>query len=118
MADIKTILRELSVIFGFIIAKYKISIGELNSAAFIILIRQYCKNIDECNSELEKIERIIDITDYESIMGNGVKLGELLYEKIKFEGDIIWVGSKVKSTYPFDIMIDNTGIERSFKKSL
>ncbi len=110
MADIKTILRELSVIFGFIISKYKIAVTAIDVETFINLIRQYCINIDECNSEIEKIKQLKDFKIYDSIIDNGVKLGELIFAKLKFEGDITWVGSKVKSKYPFDIMIGDKGI--------
>lgn len=110
MADIKTILRELSVIFGFIISKYKIAITTIDVETFINLIRQYCINIDECDSEIEKIKQLQDFKSYESIIENGVKLGGLIYDKLSFEGDISWVGSKVKSQYPFDIMIGDKGI--------
>ncbi len=110
MADIKTILRELSVIFGFIISKYKIAVTAIDVETFVTLIRKYCVNIDECNSEIEKIQHLKDFKIYDSIIDNGVKLGELVFDKLKFEGDISWVGSKVKSKYPFDIMIGDKGI--------
>ncbi len=54
MEGIKTILRELSVIFGFIISKHKIAITTIDVETFINLIRQYCLNINECNSELSR----------------------------------------------------------------
>lgn len=110
MADIKTILRELSVIFGFIISKYKIPVPRIDVETFISLIRKYCININECNSEIKKIEQLNDFKSHDSIIDNGIKLGELIFAKLKFEGDISWVGSKVKSKYPFDIMIGDKGI--------
>lgn len=34
----------------------------------------------------------------------------MLYEKLNLNGDIYWIGSKVKSKYPFDIKIGEAGI--------
>lgn len=37
-------------------------------------------------------------------------LGKLLYEKLKLDGKIYWLGATVHSKYPSDIKIGNTGI--------
>ena len=112
MADIKTILRELSVILGYILAKYKLTFTEdnLDIKTYLDFIRKYCKNVDECNSEIQKIEEIEDFIIHKGIIKNGLNLGKLLYEKLNLDGDIYWLGSSVNSTYPFDIKIGKTGI--------
>jgi len=112
MADIKTILRELSVILGYILSKYKLIFAEelIDVKTYLDFIRRYCKNVNECNSEIQKIEELDDLVIHKDIIANGLKLGKLLYEKLKLDGDIYWLGSKVKSKYPFDIQIGETGI--------
>lgn len=112
MADIKTILRELSVILGYILAKYKLTFSEdnIDIKKYLEFIRIYCKNINEYNSEVQKIEALNDLVIHKDIIGNGLRLGKLLYDKLKLDGDIIWTGAKVKSKYPFDIKIGETGI--------
>ena len=112
MADIRTILRELSVILGFILAKYKLKFAEdfIDIKTYLNFIKKYCKNIDECNSEIQKIEELPDMVIHKDIIQNGLNLGKLIYEKLNLEGDIIWLGAKVKSEYPFDIMIGDIGI--------
>lgn len=112
MADVKTILRELSVILGYILAKYKLEFAEdlINVKTNVDFIKKYCKNIDEGNSEIKKIEEIPDLTIHKDIIKNGLSLGKLLFEKVKLDGDILWLGSKVHLKYPFDIKIGNVGI--------
>ena len=112
MADIKTILRELSVILGYILSKYKLTFTEklIDVKKYLDFIRKYCKNVNECNSEIQKIEELDDFVIHKDIIENGLKLGKLLYEKLNLNGDIYWLGSKVKSKYPFDIKIGETGI--------
>lgn len=112
MADIKTILRELSVILGYILSKYKLIFADefIDVKTYLDFIRRYCKNVNECNSEIHKIEKLDDLIIHKDIIANGLKLGNLLYEKLNLDGDIYWVGSKVKSKYPFDIIIGETGI--------
>ncbi len=112
MADIKTILRELSVILGYILAKYKLTFTEdtIDVKTYLEFIKKYCKNVNECNSEIQKIEELDDFVIHKSIIKNGLTLGNLLYEKLKLEGEIYWLGSNVHSKYPFDIKIGETGI--------
>lgn len=112
MADIKTILRELSVILGYILAKYKLTFTEntIDVKTYLEFIRKYCKNVNECNSEIKKIEELEDFVIHKSIIKNGLTLGKLLYEKLKLEGKIYWLGSNVHSKYPFDIKIGAMGI--------
>jgi len=112
VADIKTILRELSVILGYILAKYKLTFTEdnLDIKTYLDFIRKYCKNVNECNSEIQKIEEIEDFVIHKGIIKNGLNLGKLLYEKLNLDGDIYWLGSSVNSTYPFDIKIGEIGI--------
>lgn len=112
MADIKTILRELSVILGYILSKYKLTFTEelIDVKTYLDFIRKYCKNINECNSEIQKLEELDDFIIHKDIIKNGLMLGKLLYEKLKLEGDIYWLGAKVKSEYPLDIKIGETGI--------
>ncbi len=112
MADIKTILRELSVILGFILAKYnlKFATDMIDVKSYIDFIRKYCKNINECDSEIKKIESLPDFKIHKSIIDNGVRLGRMLYVKLNLEGEIVWLGSEVKSKYPFDIKIGEIGI--------
>lgn len=112
MADIKTILRELSVILGYILAKYKLTFTEdtIDVKTYLEFIRKYCKNVNECNSEIQKIEELEDFVIHKNIIKNGLTLGKLLYEKLKLEGDIYWLGATVHSKYPFDIKIGETGV--------
>jgi imidazoleglycerol phosphate dehydratase HisB len=112
MADIKTILRELSVILGIILAKYRLSLQDefLNVKTYLEFIRKHCSNIDEHNEEVVKIEQEGDLHVHKSTIINGIKLGKLVQENLKLEGDICWVGSAVKSKYPFDITVGGIGI--------
>lgn len=112
MADIKTILRELSVILGYVLAKYKLTFTEdtLDVKTYLDFIRKYCKNVNECNAEIQKIEELDNFKIHKSILKNGLLLGKLLFEKLKLNGDIYWLGASVHSTYPFDIKIGETGI--------
>lgn len=112
MADIKTILRELSVILGFILAKYNLKFvtDELDIKSYIDFIRKYCININECDAEIQKIEKLPDFKIHQSIIDNGLRLGKMIYEKLKLKGDIVWLGAEVKSKYPFDIKIGDVGI--------
>ncbi len=112
MADIKTILRELSVILGYILAKYKLTFTEdnLDVKTYLDFIKKYCKNVNECNSEIQKIEEVENFIVHKTIIKNGLALGKLLYEKLKLDGDIYWLGANVNSIYPFDIKIGETGI--------
>ena len=112
MADIKTILRELSVILGYILAKYKLTFTEdtLDVKTYLDFIRKYCKNVNECNAEIQKIEELDDLKIHKDILKNGLLLGKLLFENLKLDGAIYWLGSSVHSTYPFDIKIGETGI--------
>jgi len=112
LADIKTILRELSVILGYILSKYKLTFTEklIDVKTYLDFIRKYCKNVNECNSEIRKIEELENFIIHRDIIRNGLKLGKLLYEKLNLTGDIYWLGAKIKSKYPFDIKIGETGI--------
>jgi hypothetical protein len=112
VADIKTILRELSVILGYILAKYKLTFTEdtIDVKTYLDFIRKYCLNVNECNSEIQKIEELNDFVIHKSIIKNGLTLGKLLFEKLNLEGDIYWLGASVHSKYPFDLKIGNTGI--------
>ena len=112
MADIKTILRELSVILGYILAKYKLTFSEetIDVKTYLEFIRKYCKNVNECNFEIQKIEALPDLKVHKRILKNGLNLGKSLYEKLNLDGDIYWLGSTVKSVYPFDIKIGEVGI--------
>ncbi len=94
MADIKTILRELSVILGYILAKYKLTFTEdtIDVKTYLEFIKKYCKNVNECNSEIQKIEELEDFVIHKSIIKNGLRLGKLLYEKLKLEGEIYFLG--------------------------
>jgi hypothetical protein len=112
MADIKTILRELSVILGYILAKYKLEFAEdyIDVKTYLEFIKKYCMNINECNSEIQKIEALDNFVIHKDIIKNGLILGKLLFEKLNLDGDIYWEGAKVKSRYPFDIKIGGTGV--------
>lgn len=112
MADVKTILRELSVILGYIFAKYKLEFAEdlINIKTYVDFIKKYCKNVNEDNPEIKKIEEIEDLTIHKNIIKNGLLLGKLLFEKLKLDGEILWLGSKVHLKYPFDIKIGDAGI--------
>lgn len=112
MADIKTILRELSVILGYILAKYKLTFTEdnLDIKTYLDFIKKYCKNVNEYNSEIRKIEEIDDLVVHKGIIKNGLNLGKSLFDKLNLDGEIYWLGSNVNSKYPFDIKIGVNGI--------
>jgi hypothetical protein len=112
VADIKTILRELSVILGYILAKYKLTFTEetIDVKTYLDFIRKYCINVNECNSEIQKIEELDDFVIHKSIIKNGLTLGTLLFEKLNLDGEIYWLGASVHSKYPFDLKIGNIGI--------
>lgn len=112
MADIKTILRELSVILGYILSKYKLTFTEelIDVKTYLDFIRKYCKNVNECNSEIRKIEELDNFIIHRDIIQNGLKLGKLLCEKLNLDGDIYWLGAKVNSKYQFYIQIGETSI--------
>jgi len=107
VADIKTILRELSVILGYILSKYKLTFTEelIDVKTYLSFIRKYCKNVNECNSEIQKIEELDDFVIHKDIIKNGLELGKLLYEQLNLDGDIYWLGSKVNSKYPYNIRV-------------
>lgn len=112
MADIKTILRELSVILGIILARYNLKIkGDLVEVkSYLDFIRKHCSNIDDHNEEVIKIEQEGSLIVHKDIIENGINLGKLIHENLNLEGDICWVGSEVKSKYPFDITVGAVGI--------
>ena len=60
--------------------------------------------------EVQKIEELDNLIIHKDIIENGLKIGKLLFEKLKLDGDIVWLGAKVNSKYPFDIKIGETGI--------
>jgi len=99
VADIKTILRELCVILGYILAKYKLTFTEdnLDVKTYLDFIRKYCKNVNECNTENQKGEEIEDFVVHKGIIKNGLNLGKMLCEKLNLDGDIYWLGSSVNS---------------------
>jgi hypothetical protein len=112
MADIKTILRELSVILGFLLAKNNELYTDefLKVKFFLDYILEYITNREECNSEFKKIEQESDILTHKNIIENGITLGKLIYQKLKLDGNIVWLGAKVHSKYPFDMKIGEIGI--------
>jgi site-specific DNA-methyltransferase (adenine-specific) len=112
MADIKTILRELSVIVGFIISKYKPTLSEdqIDVKTFLELLNKHCDNFNKFDTDIKKIQDINDFAIHREIINNGIKLGKLISQKLDLNGEILWVGSKVKETYPFDMKIGSVGI--------
>lgn len=111
MADIKTILRELSVIIGYVIKQFNLKDDYKIVNNFVNLIKKYCVNINENIGELNKIK---DIHKFDSIqldiIENGIILGGYLYDKLNLKGEIKWIGSEVKNEIPADISVDEIGI--------
>lgn len=117
MADLKTILRELSVIIGYVFAQLSIIKYELTPTEFIELILKYCSNSIDFPSEIDKINKESFTSAENAIIRNGIELGKLIYENIAIDGKILWLGPINRNEYPSDIFIGNIQIslkEESF----
>ena len=105
MADIKTILRETSVILGL----YNIEIENSNSGQFVNKLKKCIINSTEVELEINKILEI-DISIHKNIISNGFTLGRRLIELFKKVESVKWVGANVGMQYPFDIIVNGEGI--------
>jgi len=116
MADIKTILRELSVIVGLGSARENKTINNVSPIEFIALAERYCENIKDNRSELNKIKflKMFNSSEINSIK-NGLMLGFYIHHKLIPMGKIYWTGRKVGLEYPFDMGVGNIGF--SLKES-
>lgn len=110
MADLKTILRELSVILGISLFKNNLNINSLTPKKFIKLIKEFCSNILDYPLELEKLDKSNFTKEEILIIKNGLELGEQILLKLKPTGKILWLGPQNISDYPSDISIGNTEI--------
>ncbi len=119
MADIKTILRELNVILGYLISAGRVWVSEtrLSVGKFIDAIKSNVKNCDECMKEFDKINELGEFnTEQLIVIKNGILLGKLIFDKLRLNGDILWLGGQVKNEYPTDIKIGE--IEISLKEDI
>lgn len=103
MADVKTILRETSVIFGLT----NTPIDNISAEEYLFHLKNNLVNYDDCTYELNKID---SLTDHKSILANGYNIGEAIRESKGLNGPIRWTGSAVKFAYPFDIIIGDYGV--------
>lgn len=111
MADLKTILRELSVIVGIGLSRDKIQHSIVNKKEFCEFILEYCHNINDFDIELQKICELSRFSDDQrAIVENGICLGKHITRRVISEESLFWVGSTNRGKYPFDIMIGEIGI--------
>lgn len=111
MPDIKTILRELSVIVGIIGGNNKKDISEfMNPNIFCSMILKYCKNVQKFSSEIKRVKSLDKFdSEQQKIITNGIILGKELSNYINNSDNIVWEGPS-KSIYPFDIRVNGIGI--------
>lgn len=108
MSDIKTSLRELSVIYGIhkllTSKEYPIELED-----FVEVIKLYI-NKNRMNSVLLTDKG--NLFDYKDIIMNGICLGEAVIKTFKIDSlpTIKWVGEDTQSDTPIDIIIGNTQI--------
>lgn len=116
MADIKTILRELSVIIGVGLAGENKTVSSLEPHEFVSLTEKYCENFKDNLDELNKIKSLKKFSSSEiGHIKNGIILGNHIHQELKLKGEIHWTGRKVGAIYPYDMVIDKIGF--SLKES-
>lgn len=106
MADIKTILRETSVVFGF----KNINVDKISILDYILILKDNLKNYDKNVIEIEKLKSLNNFDEYQHILNNGFRIGLAIRKSMSYDGDINWIGAEVNSKYPYDIKIGNNGI--------
>jgi hypothetical protein len=106
MADLKTILRETSVILGLTDSASK----SKDPKSYSDFLLDTVQNSHEVISEIRKIQELKDFHGYESILSNGISLGEKILRKTGLNKKISWLGGSVKMEYPFDLLVDGKGI--------
>jgi hypothetical protein len=113
MADIKTILRETSVVFGLNgISPVNFSIKDYTNG-----LKIYLDNYEVVKSELQKLDDLKDFSGYHDILENGYNLGKEIKALYNTKGPINWLGRDVKSKYPIDLSVGDLKIslkEHSF----
>lgn len=112
MADIKTILRELSVVVGYLVAIKKFNEEDVYVVdKFVTALKSFVTNLDDCEFEIEKIANIVKFNlEQKSIILNGTMLGKHIFKKLKPKGEIKWLGFENKNENPSDISIGTTKI--------
>lgn len=108
MADIKTILRETSVVFGIT----ETPIDKISIKDYVEHLKYILKNYSKVSYELNKLYEL-DNDKWKECIGilvNGYKIGESIRNSIRLNGDIVWMGADVNYQYPFDLMIGDFGI--------
>lgn len=106
MADIKTILRETSVIFGL----KDIPVDKISVTDYILFLKNNLNNYDKNAIEIDKLNSLNNFDDYQYILNNGFRIGKDIRKAMNYAGDINWIGADVNSKYPYDIKIGNNGI--------
>jgi hypothetical protein len=110
MADVKTILRELSVAIGVGLTRENKTIKDLTPFEFISLVKKYCEDVEGSLSELNKIKSLKAFSSSEiNSIKNGLVLGDHIYNKLKPRDKIYWTGGNTGLNYPFDIVIGTAG---------
>lgn len=107
MADIKTTLRELSVIYG--LAKHFDGGLRPNFSDFIEVVGKYAKS----SATFSMVKRNPDfVSSNRSIIENGVKVAKAIVEVFGFKGitQMSWVGESTHSGTPVDIVVNNVPI--------
>jgi len=106
MADVKTILRETSVVFGLTCKK----VEGISPNSYIDYLSKTLSNFSDVKQEMDKISILDTLHEHNSILKNGFDLGQKIKDKRPKINKIIWLGSYVGMEYPFDLMIDDLGI--------
>ena len=103
MADIKTLLRELSVVYG-IIRFFKQSTGD-DYRDFFVFLDPYASS--SVSYQLTK-RNVRDVTKHKEIIGNGISLANAIIKAFNIVKlpQMRWVGEETQSGTPHDLFID------------
>lgn len=103
MADVKTILRELSVVYG-IIRFFKQSNGD-DYRDFFATLDPYASSSASYQLTKKSVE---DATKHKEIVGNGISLANAIIKSFAISKlpQMRWVGEATQSGDPFDLFID------------
>ena len=106
MADLKTILRETSVIFGL---KNK-PVAGITAQDYIEFLKENIVNYKALEKELEKITVGNEFNNHQQILTNGFNIGQSILNRKQLKGNVVWMGAQVKNEYPYDISIGDYGV--------
>ncbi|ABR55524.1 hypothetical protein Mevan_1632 [Methanococcus vannielii SB] len=111
MADIKTHLRELSVIAGILYTISEKNINELYQMHPKDFFKYLSSKISNDISNASNITYLPDFNNYKSIMCNGINLGKKIVDLgiVDDYTKIYWLGSDSQKNDPVDLKVGNTG---------